>query len=336
MIAPLVEKQLTSNERQHEAVSDALASVKQLLERAEQEREQYRKLYLLLLEENERLKRGLLGQKAERLQKHDAQQLSLAVLSMMFGQEASPPAVPTQPVKTHERRKPTGRKPLPDNLPEVTIELVPDEVKQQGLENFERIGQEESVTLERRPQSLVRVRVVRPKFVSRDRQRNGETRVLIHDVPELPIERGLAGPGLLADTVVRRWDDHSPLNRLERIYARDGVELARSTLCTWHDQLAQRCQRLIEAMFADALTQPYLCADATGVLVQAKQKCRRGHFWVLVAPGLHVLFRFSQHHDSDAVDDLLGDYHGYLVVDAHIVYDHLLRAGGEASFSRAR
>ena len=47
--------------------------------------------------------------------------------------------------------------------------------------------------------------------------------------PELPIARGLAGPGLLADTIVRRWQDHLPLHRLERIYGREGLELARST-----------------------------------------------------------------------------------------------------------
>jgi hypothetical protein len=132
---------------------------------------------------------------------------------------------------------------------------------------------------------------------------------------------------MLADTVVRRWDDHTPLNRLERIYGRDGLDLARSTICTWHDQIAQLAEPLIAAMYDDALMQPYLCADATGVLVQAKQKCRRGHFWVLVAPAVHVLFRFSARHDGDAVDKLIGSYQGYLVVDAHIVYEHLFKSG---------
>jgi hypothetical protein len=80
-------------------------------------------------------------------------------------------------------------------------------------------------------------------------------------------------------------------------------------------------------MRQDALEQPYLCTDATGVLVQAKEKCRNGHFWVLVAPERHVLFEFSKHHDSDAVDELLAGYSGYLVADAHTVYDHLYNEG---------
>ena len=141
--------------------------------------------------------------------------------------------------------------------------------------------------------------------------------------PELPIPMGLAGPGLLADTIVKRWQDHLPLNRLEGIYARDGVELARSTICTWHGTLADLCERLVAAMRQDAYEQPYLCTDATGVLVQAKHKCRRGHFWVLVAPGRHVLFEYTRDHTADAVDTVLAGYEGYLVADAHVVYDHL-------------
>jgi hypothetical protein len=46
-------------------------------------------------------------------------------------------------------------------------------------------------------------------------------------------------------------------------------------------------------MWQDAMASPYLCTDATGVLVQAKERCRTGHFWVLVAPERHVLFAYS-------------------------------------------
>jgi hypothetical protein len=86
--------------------------------------------------------------------------------------------------------------------------------------------------------------------------------------------RALAGPALLADAVVRRWQDHLPLHRLERIYGREGLPLARSTICGWHDALAELAKPLLEAMWADALTAPYLCTDATGVLVQAREWCR--------------------------------------------------------------
>ncbi len=79
----------------------------------------------------------------------------------------------------------------------------------------------------------------------------------------------------------------------------------------WHEQLADLAERLVEAMLRDASTRPYLCVDATGVLVQAEEQCRRAPFWVLVAPGRHVLYRYSHKHDSEAVDHLLaGDKEG--------------------------
>lgn len=126
-------------------------------------------------------------------------------------------APPTQPVREHERQKPTGRKPLPEQLPRVEVDILPDDVQREALDAFERLGQDVSETVERRPASLVVVRVTRPKFVRKDRQRLDETSVSVAPPPELPLERGLAGPGLLADTIVRRWQDHLPLYRLERV-----------------------------------------------------------------------------------------------------------------------
>jgi transposase len=70
-------------------------------------------------------------------------------------------------------------------------------------------------------------------------------------------------------------------------------------------------QPVIEAMRADALAQPYLCVDATGVLVLAKERCRIGHFWVAVVPERHVLFRYIKRHDSGAVDSVLPGRSGY-------------------------
>jgi transposase len=211
-------------------------------------------------------------------------------------------------------------------LPRVEIEIVPPEVEREP-DAFECIGSETREVLERRPAAVVAVKLVYKKFARKDRERGGETEVLVGETVELPIERGSAGPGFLADTIVRRWQDHQPLNRLEAVYARDGLELSRSTLCTWHGELGGLARPLHEAMFNDALGSPYLCVDATGVLVLAKERCHNGHFWVLVAPDRHVLFRYSESHDGAAVDKLLPGYHGHLVADAHIVYDHLYKTG---------
>ncbi len=313
-----------------QALQAQLAQLQQRLHKVEQERDEYRKLVLHLREQNERLQRGLLGQKAERLPQNDAQ-LTLAILGLCLGNQApqSPPT-PSSPEEPEggepKRNRPVRKRPSAE-LPRVHITLVPPEVERKGTDAFEYIGSDIREVLERRPASTVVVQIESKKFVPKDRDRTAATEVLVPDPVELPIVRGSAGPGLLADTIVRRWQDHLPLHRLEGIYGREGLVLSRSTLCTWHEQLADLCRPLVEAMFKDARLAPYLCADATGVLVQDKERCRHGHFWVLVAPGRHVLYRYSRHHTKAAVDDLVSGYTGYLVVDAHAVYEHLFTDG---------
>jgi len=303
------------------------------------ERDEYHALYMRLLEQCRKLELGILGQKAERLSSPDTQ-LTMALLATLLADkpassesEADAESVDAQPDSPGEesdpgkpRRKP-GRRALPEGLPRVEVRILPPEVERDGIDQYEQIGEEVSEVIERRRASLVVVRIVRPKFVRRDRERNAETEVVTAEPAELPIERGLAGPGVLAETIVRRFEDHLPANRQERIWARDGFELSRSTICEWHFKLHLLVTPLLVAMWKDALGSPWLCTDATGVLVQAKDKCRTGHFWTVIAPERHVLYAYSARHDSAAVDAILGGYAGTLVADAHAVYDHLFKTG---------
>jgi transposase len=316
-------------------IAQRLEELEKRFSTAERERDEYRALYLETMERCRKLELGILASKSEKLPPSD-DQLSLGVLALVLNesQQAALDAAldaanagADQEVKAHTRRSPTGRKPLPEFLPRVEFTVLPPEVEKKGLDAFDRIGEDTSETIERRPASTVVVRVVRPKFLPKDRERGAITKVSIAPPLELPIPKGLAGPGMLADTIVKRWQDHMPLNRLEDMYARDGLELARSTICGWHGALAVTAKPLVAAMRADAFKQPFLCTDATGVLVLQKERCRTGHFWVLVAPGRHVLFEFTRDHSGDAVDDVLAGYEGYLVADAHVVYDHLYATG---------
>jgi transposase len=303
------------------------------------ERDQYKHHYVLLLEAYRKLEAGLFAQKRERFV-GGPEQLALGLLSMLVSEQAAvaataaPATATDQQVAAHTRQKPTGRKPLPESMPRVDIEVVPPDVQRQGLDAFDRIGEDVSESVEKRPASYVVVRTVRAKYVPKteaaemgnDATRTGP-RVLQAPPPERPLPRSIAGPSLLADSIVRRFQDHLPLHRLEGIYEREGLPLARSTICGWHQEVAQLLVPLIIAMWQDAMDAAYLCTDATGVLVQASKKCRRAHFFVVVAPGKHVLFGYSPKHDAKAVDKLLGGYKGYLVADAHSVYNHLYETG---------
>ena len=133
---------------------------------------------------------------------------------------------------------------------------------------------------------------------------------------------------MLADTIVKRWQDHMPLNRLEDIYARDGLELARSTMCGWHGALAElrsaarrgdarrRLQAAVPVHRRHRRARPAEGAMQDRALLGARSRRER-----------HVLFEFTRDHTSDAVDDVLAGYQGFLVADAHVVYDHLYATG---------
>ena len=309
------------------AIEERLLALEAQLATLIAERDQYKALYMQMLERCRKLELGIIGQKREKLSGEDGQ-LTMALLEMLLANREIPkPPVESTPVKEHERAKPTGRKPLPESLPRVDIELIPPEVQAQGLEAFDKIGEDITETVEYRPSSLVVVATHKPKFAPKGRVRNTETKIVQAEPLELPIPGGLAGPGILARTLVQRWDDHLPLYRLERIWGREGLELARSTICNWHMELADLVEPLLKAMWADAMLADYLCVDATGVLIQALEKCRNGHFFVVAAPERHVLFKFTPRHDKAAVDEILADYKGYLVLDAHAVYDHLFGPG---------
>ena len=295
---------------------------------AASERDEYKQLYVVLLEAYRKLEAGFRGQKRERFEGGSQEQLTLTALLTMVVPVAQTPEVATTTVPAHTRSKPTGRTPPPAELPRIEVETVPLEVQKAGLDAFERIGEVVCETVERRPSSVVVLRTVRGKYVRKADKPAAEPTVLQAEPLELPLPRAKAGPGLLADSIVKRWVDHLPLHRLERVYGRDGLPVARSTMCGWHEGVAALVAPLIVAMWADALRHAaYLCIDATGVLVQALEKCRQAHFFVVVAPGRHVLFGYSRKHDSSAVDVLLAGYKGHLVADAHSVYEHLYQTG---------
>jgi transposase len=344
-------------------------------ERAEHERNEFRKLYDLVLLELERMKRQLFGQKAETV---DPAQVQLAfgpVLEALekarTGGEGAAEQVESELAKLRERAqaevarrkeqktpKPHGRRDLSlEDLPVEEITLEPPERLLPGGDALVKIGVEISEHIDRRPASNVRVRVIRPKYKMPDAEpmteaaaatpaRDGgvvnETpaaapaevvakpakpgSIVIAELPERPIPRGIAGPGLLAYVLVSKFADHLPLHRQERIFRREGVHLPRSTLCGFVQGSVVLLNRIVDAMWEDAKAHArWICIDATGVLVFAQEKCRRNHFWVMVAERDHVIFRYTKTHNGLDPATLLAGYRGYVIADASSVYHELYR-----------
>lgn len=266
--------------------------------------------------------------------------------------------------KKKRKAKPHGRQKLQEsNLPVEKIVIEPIERKLPGGEELVRMGEEVSSHLDYRPSSIVRVEVTRPKYLrpqdvgtcaasgkapsanlvektteaaasSVSASAPGEAgddvgplvKVLVAEPPELPIAKSIAGPGLLALALVMKYEDHLPLYRQARIFSRQGVHLSRSTLCG----LVQGCyallRSLVEAMWVDAkANSPLLLTDACGILILAKERCRRGHFQVFIAPNRHVLFAYLKENTGDAVADCLQGFVGKLISDASSVYHETYR-----------
>jgi transposase len=310
------------------------------LEHVTHERDEYRKLYELTHLELERTRRHLFGQKAERVDPAQTQLALDAVVQTIRDSagngepasslpnqsdtngsqgDAAPP--PANPPKANERKHtPHGRQKLPEHLPIEEIVIMPPEVSGELAESLVRIGEDVSETLEWRAATMVRLRIVRPKFAFKGEPERG---VISAPAPEAPLRRSMGGAGLIAYVLMSKYGDHLPLHRQEKIYARSGVSLARSTMCNWVDESTSLLKYIVEAMAKDARNAHCIAIDATGVLVQAKEKCRRGYFWVMVADRDHVLFRFTPRHVQDGPKEFLRGYKGYVLADASSVYERL-------------
>ena len=292
------------------------------LDKAVHERDEYRKLYELVHMELDRLRRHVFGKRSERVAKEQLplEFLQIAESLKAFESEDSPLPNSRRRNKEKKKRKPHGRKPLPEHLPLERFEVpVPLEV-QNNPDGYRKIGEDVSETLEWRAASMVRVQIVRPKYSVKT---DSKAMVLAPPLPTKPIEKGLAGPGLLSQVIVSKYADCLPLHRLEKIFSRQKVDVARSTMCGWIARCSGLALPVINAMKKDSLNAHCIATDATGVKVQAPEKCIRAHFFVTIADRDHVIYHYARYHNGDFVKQMLGDFKGYILADAHAVYDQL-------------
>ncbi len=320
--------------------SAALGKKQAEYERAAHERDEYRKLYELVLLELERAKRHLRAQ--NKSEKVDADQVQLA-----FREVANlilPPGLAAEIARTEneereaerksqgerERRGPHGRNRLPEHLPLERIEIHPPQSLRTCAccgQAMRAIGEETSTQLDYRPASLVRVETARIKYACAC-ERGGVVVPSHGDGAQAPvIEKGLAGPGLLAHVVVGKYADHLPLNRLEERFAREGVHLAKSTLCDWVTQVTDLLAPIASAMAKAMLSSHRIHTDDTGIAVLAKGSTQKGHVWTYVDDD-QVVFRFTSRRKSDGPREFLRGYKGYVQADAANLYDRLYADGG--------
>jgi transposase len=184
-----------------------------------------------------RLRRMTFGRPSEQLDREIAQlELQLEELEETAALQPAPAAPPTpnRPAKA----KPV-RRPLPDHLPREDAVHEPACLCPRCSGALRKLGEDVTEELEYVPSHFKVIRHVRPKLSCRSCEA-----VVQAPMASRPIERGLAGPGLLAHVLVSKYADHLPLYRQSEIYAREGVDLDRSTLAGWVGATAAPLRRL--------------------------------------------------------------------------------------------
>ena len=145
--------------------------------------------------------------------------------------------------------------------------------------------------------------------------------------PPPPLAKGLPGAGLLAYLIVSKYFDHLPLHRLEHILKRQGLPLARSTMCDWMAASAEALRPLYDAMVSRVLQSAWLHTDDTSVKNQGRQPgtTALSRLWVYLGDRTHPynVFDFTINRKRDGPQKFLADYHGYLHADAFSGYDAL-------------
>lgn len=221
------------------------------------------------------------------------------------------------------------RQKLPEHLPREDVILNPDpECPKCGGEDFRKIADDISETLEHIPASFKVIRHIRPRCVCI----NCENIVQAY-APSKAIAKGKAGPGLLAHILVQKYCNHLPIYRQHEIYKREGVEIAKSTMTSWAGQCVKLLQPLIDELNKSVFSSRELHGDDTPVKVLAPGlgKTKTGRIWCYVRDGRPhgdktppaVRYFYSADRKGARPAEHLKDYTGILHADAYAGYDKL-------------
>jgi transposase len=283
--------------------------------------------------ELERYKKFYYGPRADRLATSgDVAQALLEFAEQLEAKPNHPEDVPAQAESEYElrrvKRRP-GRRHLAsfENLP-VTTRVYELSAEQRicpccGVERKE-IGADESWQIEYIPGRFERIQHVRKKYACSTCEKSGENpQMEVAAKPEAAIDKGMAGPGLLAYIVTSKFSDYLPLYRLEDIFERQGFEISRATQSVWCGDVADLVEPLYELM-AERVRQSHVVAtDDTILPMLSVGKTQAARMWVYVGDAAHPynIFDFTLNRGRDGPRYFLRDYREVLLADAYGGYN---------------
>lgn len=274
--------------------------------------------------EIELLKRYLYGRRSERFVEDPGQ-------GRLFEQPAGTPPSPELPEAAQEeisflrRRKGHGWSELPAHLPREEVPIdVPEAERLCPCcnEPMQKIGEDRSERVDYRPAKIVVKVLVRPKYACT--KKHGSVKQA--PPPVSPVPGGRFDFGLVAQVVTSKTCDHLPLYRQQDVLARSGLELSRSTLCEIMGGAAFLFEPLAALEKRRLLADNMVGADDTPVrLIDPSHPdgVRLARFWLYrgseAAP--YNVFDFHESRSRDGPRRFLGEYHGWVKVDAYGVDD---------------
>src|SRR5258708_814193 len=232
-----------------------------------------------------------------------------------------------------ERAAGPARRPLPAQLPrEVRTYLPKQEACPDCGGKLKHLGEDVSEMLEIEPIRFKVIRQVRGKWACACCER-----IVQAEAPSRPIAHGIAGPGLLAHVLVSKYGDHLPLYRQSEIYAREGVELDRSTLADWVGGTSQLFAPLVEALRRHVMAAQKLHADDTPVPVLApgNGKTKTGRLWTYVRDDRPagdetppaVWFAYTPDRKGEHPQAHLSKFTGTLQADGYAGFEQIYEGG---------
>ena len=209
-----------------------------------------------------------------------------------------------------------GRMKLPEHLRREEIIIEPTE----DITGLKKMGEEVTEVLEYEPGELFVKKYVRSKYA-----KPGSEGVLIGELPSRPLEKLIAGEGLLAQIVIDKYVDHLPLYRQMQRFERNGVKLSYSTLTDWVGATCKLIEPLYEALKKQVLKTGYLHVDETPIKVLDKDKkgqTHRGYYWVYHnSIDKIVFFDYQQGRGREGPMNALENFQGYLQTDGYSAYE---------------
>jgi len=190
----------------------------------------------------------------------------------------------------------------------------------------ERIGEETSWQVEFNPGRFERIEHVRIKYACQHCEANADNpQITLAEKPLQPIDRGMAGPGLLAYVATSKFADYLPLYRLQNIFERNGFEIDRATQSLWCRDVADIIKPLYDLMVQRVLQSHVICTDDTvmPMLSPGNGKTRQGRMWVYIGDEHHPynVFDFTLGRGRDGPITFLKGFEQTLVADAYGGYD---------------